>query len=64
MFPVGEAIFLAIKNTGFLINSGHKIAAAIVSDLGGADFVAVGGMRLRHYDTDNGGVGERWRRTS
>ena len=48
MFPVGEAIFLAIKNTGFLINSGHKIAAAIVSDLGGAAFVAVGGMRLRH----------------
>ena len=43
MFPAGEAIVLAIKNTGFLINSGHKISAAIVSDLGGADFFTVGG---------------------
>ena len=43
MFPVGEAMFLAIKNTGFLINSGHKISAAIVSDLGGADFFCGGG---------------------
>ena len=64
MFPAVEAIVLAINNTGFLINSGHKIAAAIVSDLGGAAFVAVGGMRLRHYDTNDGGVGEGWRRTS
>ena len=63
MFPVGEAIFLAIKNTGFLINSGHKIAAAIVSDLGGAAFVAVGGgcsygiIILTMEELGNGGGG-------
>ena len=43
MFPVGEANFLARKNNGFLINSGHKTAAAIVSDFGRGGFRCGGG---------------------
>ena len=38
MFPVGQDDFLAIKNTEFLIRSGHKKAAAIVSDFGRGGF--------------------------
>ena len=34
MFPVSEANFFFVKNTGFLSHSGHKTAAAFVSDLG------------------------------
>ena len=41
--PCWRVNFFSDKNTGFLINSGLKIAAAIVSDLGGAAFVAAGG---------------------
>ena len=43
MFPIGDAIFLARKNIGFLINSGHKIAALIVSDFGRGGFRCGGG---------------------
>ena len=38
MSHVGEAIVLARKNTGFLINRGHKTAGAIVSDFGRVGF--------------------------
>ena len=36
--PCWREYFLAIKNTWFLINSGHKKAAAIVSDFGRGSF--------------------------
>ena len=43
MFPVGEANFLSKKKTGFLINIGHKTAAAIVSYFGRGGFRYDGG---------------------
>ena len=43
MFPVGEANFFSEKNTGVSIDSGHKTAAAIVSDLGRGRFRCGGG---------------------
>ena len=55
MSLVDEAIFSSEKNTGFLINSVHKTAAAIVSDFGRGGFRCDGGMRLRHYNADGGG---------
>ena len=59
MSPIDNAIFLDRKNTGFSIHSGHKKAAAIVSD-----FVMAGGMRLHRCDADDGSGGELWRRKS
>ena len=38
MFPVSEANFFSEKNTDFLSHSGHKTAAAIVSDFGRGGF--------------------------
>ena len=38
MLPVGEAIFFAREKNGFWNYSGHKTAAAIVSDLGRGGF--------------------------
>ena len=44
MFPVSEALFFfAIKITGVFINSGHKIAASVESDLVRGDFGCDGG---------------------
>ena len=43
VLPVGKANFFCDKNTGFLINSGHKIAAAIVSDFWRGGFRCDGG---------------------
>ena len=43
MFPIGEANFCSKKNTGVLINSGYKTAAAVVSDFGKGGFCCDGG---------------------
>ena len=62
MSPVGESNVFSEKNTGFLINSGHKAAAAIVSDFVRGGFRYGGG--LHRYDGNGGGGGDRRRRTS
>ena len=43
MFPVREANFFSEIKTGFLSHSGHKTAAAIVSDCGRGNFGCIGG---------------------
>ena len=63
--PIGKSNLFSDKNTGFSIFSGHKTASAIVSDFGRGGFHCNGGrMPLWRYDANNGGGGERWKRTS
>ena len=63
MFPVGKANFCSNKNAGFLVDSGHKTAAAILSDSGKGGFCCVGRDAALAYNADDGGGGERRRRT-
>ena len=42
MFPVGEANCFCEKNTGFLMNNGHKTAADIVSKFSRGGFCCGG----------------------
>ena len=57
MSPVGEANCFSKKNTEFLINSGHKIVAVIVSDFGRGGFCCSRGG-VRRYDAETGGCME------
>ena len=58
-------ILFFVKNTEFLRHSGHKTAAAFVSDFGLGGFgCGGGGVRAWNYDANGGGGGDRRRRTS
>ena len=75
MSPFGKFFFLARKNTRFLINSGHKTVAAIMSDFGRGGFhcgwggvgygitmltmEALGNVGGQVYGFRGGGKGER-----
>ena len=64
MFPGGEEVFLARKVQGFRSTAAIKQQRRLCQILVGAAFVNAGGVRLWIYNADNGGGGERWRRTS
>ena len=61
MSPVGDVVFLAIKIPGFQSTGAVKQQRRSCRILGGADFVAAGGMRLQRYNANVGG-GESFRR--
>ena len=61
---MSKANFFREKNTDFLSHSGHKTAAAIVSDFGWDGFCCGGGMRIWCYDAYGGGGGDQRRRIS
>ena len=49
MFPVSEAKFFFVKNTGFLRHIGHKTAADFLSDFGLGGFGCGGGDAATVY---------------
>ena len=61
--PCWRGSFLARKILGFQSTAAIKQQHWLCRILVGVAFVAAGGMWLRCYDADNGGSGERWRRT-
>ena len=56
---LGRLIFFARKIQGFRSTAAIKQQRRLCRILVGAAFVVAGGMRLRRYDADDGGDGER-----
>ena len=65
MFLVSEAnFFFREKIPDFRDTVAINQQRLLCRILGGAAWVAAGGMRPRHYDANGGGGGDRRRRTS
>ena len=64
MFPVSKGNCFSEKKSDFGVIAAIKQQQKLCRILGRANLVATGGMRLRKYDSEYGGGGERRRRTS